>query len=55
MPDLHGWTMTVWPCPCGRAHAPWWRTTPPPSCPLWRVSPTEQKMREIYGPRLTLV
>lgn len=33
MPDLHGWTITPWNCVCGRQHAPWWRTTPPPSCP----------------------
>jgi hypothetical protein len=33
VPDLHGWAMTVWTCVCGREHAPWWRTTPPPSCP----------------------
>jgi hypothetical protein len=25
--------MTPWGCVCGREHAPWWRTTPPPSCP----------------------
>lgn len=22
----------VWNCVCGRRHAPWWRTTPPPGC-----------------------
>jgi hypothetical protein len=33
MPDLRVWTMTGWPCVCGREHAPWWRTVPPPSCP----------------------
>jgi hypothetical protein len=26
--------MTPWVCVCGRVHAPWWRTTPPPSCPI---------------------
>jgi hypothetical protein len=31
--DLHGWTITPWNCVCGRTHAPWWRSTPPPSCP----------------------
>lgn len=43
MPDLHGWTMTRWACVCGRTHAPWWRTTPPPSCPhSWRAQPAPQ-------------
>ena len=27
------WPTTWWACVCGREHAPWWRTTPPPSCP----------------------
>jgi len=33
MPDQHRSTLTPWACVCGRAHAPWWRSTPPPSCP----------------------
>lgn len=40
MSDLRGWTMTPWACVCGREHAPWWRTVPPPTCPRgWPVEP----------------
>lgn len=49
MPDLHGWTMTPWACVCGRTHAPWWRTTPPPSCPHGWPSPPEPPSRLIVS------
>lgn len=29
--------MRVWNCVCGRRHAPWWRSTAPPSCPYGGV------------------
>jgi hypothetical protein len=29
-----------WECVCGRRHAAWWRSTPPPSCPHgWPMPP----------------
>lgn len=42
MPDLHGWTMPPWECVCGRRHAAWWRSTPPPSCPNGWPKPPER-------------
>jgi len=36
---MKGWTMTIWSCFCGRRHAIWWKTVPPPSCPLWKNQP----------------
>jgi hypothetical protein len=34
-------TAAPWLCVCGRSHAPWWRSTPPPSCPHgWPAEPT---------------
>ncbi|GHH30115.1 hypothetical protein [Streptomyces rubradiris] len=40
MTDPHGWAVTPWECVCGRSHAPWWRSTPPPTCPHgWPVPP----------------
>jgi hypothetical protein len=47
VPDLHDWTLTPWACVCGRTHAPWWRATPPPSCPLQRESPVDRRAREL--------
>lgn len=32
VPEPYAWTVTPWVCVCGRTHAPWWRTVPPPSC-----------------------
>ncbi len=33
---MKDWVMEIWNCVCGREHAPWWGTTPPPSCTVRR-------------------
>lgn len=41
--------LVLWPCACGRHHAPWWRTVQAPTCNV--VKPWTKRYVSLKVPR----